>query len=100
MRAIPGNRIVATRPLFSRWPEQSVLGQQTVVSGHLEFSLKTTATFWVPGKVPTTPLFSMWPEQSVLGQQTLVSGHLEFSLKTTALKPHARHTREQNCSYL
>ena len=46
MRAIPGNRIVATRPLFSRWPEQSVLGQQTVVSGHLEFSLKTTATFY------------------------------------------------------
>ena len=23
-----------------RWPEQSVLGQQTLVSGHLEFSLK------------------------------------------------------------
>ena len=88
MRAIPGNRIVATRPLFSRWPEQSVLGQQTVVSGHLEFSLKTTATQlpWVsiPGKVPTTPLFSRWPEQSVLGQQAVVSGHLEFSLKTTA----------------
>ena len=35
---------VPTTPLFSRWPEQSVLGQQTVVSGHLEFSLKTTAT--------------------------------------------------------
>ena len=31
------------RPSFSRWPEQSVLGQQTLVSGHLEFSLKTTA---------------------------------------------------------
>ena len=35
---------VPNTPLFSRWPEQSVSGQQTVVSGHLEFSLKTTAT--------------------------------------------------------
>ena len=45
------------------------------------------------------PSFSRWPEQSVLGQQTLVSGRHEFSLKTTALKPHARDTWEQNCSY-
>ena len=28
------------RPSFLRWPEQSALGQQTLVSGHLEFSLK------------------------------------------------------------
>ena len=45
------------------------------------------------------PSFLRWPEQSALGQQTLVSGHLEFCLKTTALKPHARDTWEQNCSY-
>ena len=31
---------IGTTPLFTRWPEQSVLGQQTLVSGHLEFSLK------------------------------------------------------------
>ena len=28
------------RPSFLRWPEQSVLGQQTLISGHFEFSLK------------------------------------------------------------
>ena len=33
---------IGTTPLSTRWPEQSVLGQQTLVSGHLEFSLKTT----------------------------------------------------------
>ena len=102
---------------FQGGPEQSVLGQQTgspggglTLSCRLRWLARTTRggldvlQDGVVGVSPanTSPLedhLSRARPGGLRGPATLVSGHLEFSLKTTALKPHARDTWEQNCSY-